>query len=339
MFFMLGKAKIVMAYFIFGYNNYYPKVKDYYEKHQNDYNDVFGHIEYNFNDFQKLIYGYPNSPLAAEATFIIAKGNMAFRDCEGDLDCDLRVSIYSVLPFIKKYPNSPKIQEATGWINSDLQSLTEGYQEIFDIDTTRKLLNDYFDVIKTISDLDIRAESLYALARAFISTGQYDKAARIYKDLEANYTKYRNARSKAAYQMFDHSEEILKDKQLSQDKLSFYTNKLSDNSEKNRLQALDKISRKSNFDHPLLFSILLSVGDRLIKDESPKVRKQALEVISKFASQTSFFNSAVGACILHDPDSKNRYYCAMLAKTHKDLKEIHFYLYYYKDKIDEILNK
>ncbi len=343
MLFMLGNAKILMANLIDAYKEN-KKVKEFYEKHQSDYYNVIGITLYEFNDFLKLINDYPNSPLAAEATFIIAKEKNGIRDCEGDLDCEISASIDYFLPFIKRYPTNQRIREAVGYINSDLQFLTDdpkiyGFREIFDIESTGKLLNDFFEVVMNIPDLDIRAGSLYALARAFISTGQYDKAYRIYKDLEANYPKYSNARTMTAYQMFDYSNKVPKGKQLSEDKLHFYTNQLNDKSEENRLKALNKIRKESNFDRPLLFSVLLAVGNILIKDESPTVRKQALEVISELAPKTSFFNSAVGTCILHDPDSKNRYYCAMLGKANKDLKEINFYLYHYKDKIDQIISE
>lgn len=92
-------------------------------------------------------------------------------------------------------------------------------------------------------------------------------------------------------------------------------------------------------DRPLLFSILLLIGDMSEKDESPVVRKRCIEVVGHFtASATSFFTSAVGNCFLHDPDKQNQYFCADLSVNHPTLVSTNLYIFN-RDRINSIISE
>lgn len=342
--FLSGRAKVAMGGLIAVEPYLTPEerteVDAYYKKHQGDYLIALG-VMYKGGDFQTLIENYPNSPLVPEAAFIMATEHLGVGECEADVDCHFSRSINAFLPFIKNYPTHPKIRKAIDNINWDLQRITwnpreNGVWEIFDIEDSTVLLKNYYDAVKKLPSTDIRGEALYPLARAFISVGQYELADRIYSDLEANYPQYHNARTRAAHLMFDYSEQFVSGEILFATQLQQYISRLNDRSENTRLAALDEINHSEIKERPLLFTLLLTIGGLAAKDSSPIVRKKAIDVIGNLASNTSFFRSAVGYCLLYDRDKQNQYYCALQGVQHPDLKNTEFYTYN-GERIDSII--
>ncbi|MBI5847770.1 MAG: hypothetical protein HZB31_07470 [Nitrospirae bacterium] len=266
-----------------------------------------------------------------DAMFHHASDMANIGECESDIDCHLRRAINAFSPFIVKYPKNSNVRQAIDEINQQLRMLTwnpkeNGLSEIFDLEDTTVLLKNYKSVITKLPDADMRADSFYLLARAFISLGQFEVAKQIYNDLESHYTKYRNAKSRASYLLIDYSQNG-KGQVLNTANLTKYTVHLSDTSVRKRLKALDRIKDANIQDRPLLFSLLLAVGNLSEKDVSPIVRRHSIYIIGKLASQTSFFRAAVGYCVIHEPDKRNQYYCADLGINHPDLKSTDFYAY------------
>lgn len=333
--FLSGKAKIGMGRLIAVKSdlpvNEKAKVDAYHEKHQKDYLIGLG-VMYQGGDLVTLIKKYPNSPLAPEAAFIMATEHMGIGECESDMNCHLHHSIDAFSPFIENYPTHPKIKEAVDEINVQLRALTwdpkeNGLSEIYDIEDTTILFKKCHGVVKKILDDNMRADSLYLLARAFISVGQFELADKIYGDLESHYPKYRNAKSQAAYMVIDYSEQVPAGKDVQVEGETRYTARLSDSSEKARLETLDKINHANISERPLLFAVLMTIGNLLEKDKSPAVRKRAIEVIGRLAPKTSFFRAVVGYCLRYDRAKQNRYYCADLGVNNPDLKSTEFYAY------------
>ncbi len=341
-YFKSGLAKIAMGKLILTLGEKSALVNKYHEQNKDDYVLFLG-VMYTGRDFKKLIEKYPNSPLAPEAAYLIASEQTGVGECEGDMSCELNRSIGTFLSYIRDYPTHTKIDSVINNINDTLQSITldpskGGLWEIFGISESTELLKKYYDVIKTLPNTDLRGDTLYSLARAFISVGQYELAERIYNDLETHYPKYQNARTRAANILFDYSEKAPSGKTTSSDELSQYTASLAAPSENSRLEALDKISRANISERTLLFSLLLVIGNLSEKDSSSAVRKRALEVIGNLASRTSFFRSAVGNCLLYDQDKQNQYYCADLGVNHPDLKSTEFYTYN-RERINSIISQ
>jgi hypothetical protein len=278
---------------------------------------------------------------AEDAMFHHASEMASSGECESDIDCHLRRAINAFSPFIIKYPKNSHVRQAIDEINSELRMLTwnpkeNGLSEIFDIEDTTILLKNYKSVIAKLPDADMRADSLYLLARALISVGQFEVAEQIYNDLESHYPKYRNAKSRAAYLVIDYSEKIPAGKSL-QACAAEYTAPLSDSFTKNRLEALDRIKHANIKDSPLLFSVLLAVGTLAEKDVSPIIRKHAIAVIDKLASETSFFRAVVGYCVVHESDKATRYYCADLGINHPAIASTDFYANN-SERIDKIIS-
>lgn len=343
--FLSGRARIAMGRLIAVQSelpaNERAMVETYQEKHQKDYLIALG-VAYQGSDFQAIIDNYPDSPLASEAAFIIATEGQGVGECESDMNCHLHRVIDAYSSFIDRYPTHPKYVVAVDAINAQLRGLAndpreEGLHEIFDIEDTTALLKSHYAVVTKMPDADLRADSLYLLARAFISVGQFELADKIYNDLESHYPKYRNARRQAAYMVIDYAQRMPADIGRDKETLRF-TAQLSDPTEKGRLEALDRIYRANISDRALLFSVLMAVGNLSEKDKSPKVRKRAIEVVGKLAPQTSFFRAAVGYCLLYDGEKTNRYFCADLGINHPDLASTDFYAYN-NDRINSIISE
>lgn len=330
-YFKSGLAKIAIGTLIGETGAKSVLIKEYQENHKDDYFSFLGTM-YTGGDLKTLVKKYPNSPLAPEAAYLIVAEQGNVGECEADVDCYLNGSIGTFLPFIKSYPTHSRIPGIINNINDSLQYIIHdpangGVWEIFDIEKTTPLLKDYYSALSAIPNIDLRGEALYHLARGFISVGQYELADRIYNDLEANYPQYHNARIRAAYLLFDYSEEIPSGAKVPSKEVAQYTDPLSATSESVRLGALDKIQHAKISGRPLLFSLLLAVGNVAEKDNSAAVRRRAIDLIGVFASQTSFFRSAVGYCLLYDPDKQNQDYCAELGVNHSALKSTEFYTY------------
>ena len=330
-YFKSGLAKIAVGKLIGSSHEKSVMLKEYHEKNKDDYVLFLG-VMYTGGDFKKLIEKHPSSPLAGDASYLMASEKTGVGECEGDVGCELNSSIGIYLSYIRDYPTHSKIESVIEYISNALRSITHdpsngGLWEIFDIEESATLLKKYYEVVKTLPYADIRGDALYPLARAFVSVGLYEIADRIYSDLESNYPKYHNARTMAAYLLFDYSEKEPQGQAFSPKELTDLTSPLGNTSVNVRLEALDKISQINTSDRPLLFSLLLPVGTLSEKDSSAAVRKRAVEVIGSLASNTSFFRSAVGHCLIYDPDKQNQFFCATLSIQHPDLKNTEFYTY------------
>jgi hypothetical protein len=324
-YFKSGLAKIAMGSLIGDIGNHSLLAQKYQEQHKEDY-VVFLGIMYTGGDFKKLEEKYPNSPLAPRAMLLIAKEKSKVGECESDTDCYIDNAITINLPFLQKYPNHPEVKNLVKEINNEMNRLDQG-EELYNINETTPILKDYHTATLAIEDKDIRGEALYPLARAFISVGQYDIAERIYKDLKANYSKYRHIPAETAGHLPRDSEHSSSNTGSSSIVLEQDRALLTATSASSRLEGLNNIGNRNIADQTEDSSLLLSLVKISEKDNSPSVRRRAIDLVGGLASKTSFFRSAVGHCLLYDPDKQNQYYCAMLGIQHPDLKSTEFYTY------------
>lgn len=332
--FYSGDAKSLLASLAYYASSDQSLAKTYVDKHKDWYKKKYEEMVYNCDDFKKLIKDYPESPFVDSAAYSLAFYQGPPGDCEADMDCHIQIVLKNLLPFIKQYPGSPKVLIALNRINDTFEAMLHpenGDWEIYNIQETEPFLKDYYNALMSLDDKIKHSfnheEALYKLARAFISVGQYEMADRIYKEMDANRGRPLDTRTRADRLMLDYVEQKTDGLVLSEKELSQYTSMLNDPSENIRLNALDKINHSEIRERPLLFSLLLTLGNLSKKDNSPAVRKQAIDVIGNLAPKTSFFRSAVGYCLLYDHDRQNRYYCALQGIQHPDLKNTGFYAY------------
>jgi hypothetical protein len=261
----------------------------------------------------------------------MAAEEVSMGECESDVDCYLRRSIDAYLPYLQAYPGHSKNRQAIEDINSDLERVTwdpqkNGLWEIYDLDATATLLKKYYEVVKTISDLDLRAEALYPLARVFISVGEFKLVDSIYNDLESHNSKWRDARKQAAQLMLEFNKsESTSATPTNLPEVNQEITKLNSLSESDRLAALNKLTPISLADHTLLFKLLLVLSDMAEHDSSANVRKQAIDAVRHHASSTSFYRAVIGYCLQHESDAKNRYHCANLVVTDPALEQTDLY--------------
>lgn len=319
-------------------------VDSYLEKHKSEYNTFFSVTYQDDNDFKALISKYPNSPFVPEAAFLMATEKGSMGECEADVDCHIRRSVESYLPYIQAYPGHNKNRLAIEYINSDLERVTwdpqkNGLWEIYDLDATAVLLKKYYEAVKTIADPEFRAEALCPLARVFISVGEFKLVDSIYNDLESHNSKWRDARKKAAQLLFEFNKsESSSSTPTNSEEVSQEITKLNSSSESDRLAAINKLTTLSITDHTLLFKLLLVLSDMAEHDSSANVRKQAIDAVGHYASSTSFFRAVIGYCLQHESDGKNRYHCANLVVTDPALVQTELYsLKTFRDQVTAII--
>lgn len=258
--------------------------RTYVDKHRDWYEFPYLAIVYNGEDYKKLIKDYPNSPLADDAAYALAINQTMGGECESDMDCHIQRALIPLLPFIKKYPASPKAFTVMNVINDTLELMhhpENGHYEIYDIKKTGPLLNEYYDALMALPDNFKRSFNydwaLYKLARTFVSIGQYKKAKKIYEELQGYHP---STMEKAVHLVFYFNDNP-KNAGVTNVEVEQYLDQLKTSAEDERLDALDKISQGSISDKFMLLKVLFDVADSSIKDESPGVRKRAIETIKR----------------------------------------------------------
>ena len=345
--FFILKSKIAMGTLIDAKPYLTPEervaVDSYFEMHKSEYLISLG-VSYQGDELKTLITKFPNSPFVPEAAFLMATVKGSMGECESDVDCHIGRAMDAYLPYIQTYPGHQKNRLAIEHISNELESVTvdphtSGLWEIYDLDATAALLKKYYEVVKTLADSNIRAEALYPLARVFISAGEFKLADSIYNDLEAHDSKWRDARKKAAQLMFEFKEsETAAAPQENSHAIEQEIVKLNSSSASDRLSALNRLTTLSISDHALLFKLLLVLSDLAEHDSSINVRKQAIDAVGHYAPSTSFFRAVVGYCLQHEPDNKNRYYCANLIVTDPALTQTELYsLKTFRDQVTAII--
>lgn len=336
-FLLRGKAKIIMGSLCMNIGDN-AQIKEYLDGNRDEY--IFFHgCHYKGDDLKEVINNYPNSAYLEDAVITLGYLDYGVGECEADLDCHLIRAINAFLPYIQKFPSGSEIGKIVEIMNGELKSMNsnsnrKGSWDIYNIEETRPLLTAYYAAVMGIRNSELRNEALFNIARAFISAAQYKKAEAIYEALESQSSAYRNARSRAAYMMFEFKKKEIDQDDVFRAKLSQYILPLTNASEETRLRSLKRIE-EDIIDPSLLFSILIAVSDLSIKDGSAEVRRRSMEVLSKRAPQTSFFRSALSMCIKNDKKLENRYFCTTLFHEHKYLMRTGVE-FYNRDKIKEV---
>ena len=164
-------------------------VKAYYNKHQAEYKKgSMGEGQYLSADFREITEKFPASPLAEEAAYAMAINRTKGFHCERGIDCMIYRELNAFVPFLKEYPQSPKVSNLIDSINrTSFEDLITRPGQVSDLGRSAPYMQDYFEAVNKFPNRADRAKALYPIARAFIVMNEREKANEIYMDLLSNY--------------------------------------------------------------------------------------------------------------------------------------------------------